>query len=155
MASSEVRPMRRGLLTVAVMIAVAALACAAPPAAPGPQEPGSPTPGAAQPTPTPEPGTPSPKPDAPVPEPAVPEGARPLVDIAKSDLSRRKGVATDQIRVVSIEEVDWPNGSLGFPKPGMVYIQVIIPGYRIVLTDGSQNYEYHADMGQRVEHGDR
>lgn len=121
--------MRRGLAALAFLLLTAALACQVPPAATGPQGTGTP-------------------------EPAVPEEARPLVDLAKAELSRRKGIPLEQIRLVSLEEVSWPNGSLGYPKPGMVYIQVIIPGYRLILSDGAQNYEYHTDQGQRVEHGD-
>ena len=152
--------MRRGLVAMVLLIAIAVLGCQAPPAAGGPQGTSSPKPEPASPTPKasvpgPEPGTPTPGPAPAGPEPAVPEQARALVDLAKSDLGKRKGLPAEQIRVVSIEEVDWSNGSLGYPKPGMVYIQVIIPGYRIILTDGAQTYEYHTDQGQRVEHGDQ
>lgn len=128
---------RTGFLALLVVLFTFVLACQSPPAAGNPQGPGESN--------TPEPTTP---------EPAVPEQARPLVDLAKVDLSRRKGIPIEQIKVVSVEEVNWPNGSLGFPKPGMVYIQVIIPGYRITLTDGAQTYEYHTDKDKHVEHGD-
>lgn len=121
--------MRGGLTALAILLLTAALSCQSPSAGSGP-----PAGGTA--------------------EPAVPEEARPLVDLAKADLSRRKGLSLEGIRLVSLEEVDWANGSLGFPKPGMVYIQVIIPGYRLLLSDGVQTYEYHTDRGQRIEHGE-
>ncbi len=124
----------RGFLALIVVILAMALACQTPPAASNPQGSG-----------TPESGSP---------EPAAPEEARSLVELAKSDLSRRKNIPAEQIKLVSIEEVTWPNGSLGYPKPGMVYIQVLIPGYRIVLSDGTDTYEYHTDQNKRIEHGE-
>ncbi|MDP2726517.1 MAG: hypothetical protein Q8P59_03135 [Dehalococcoidia bacterium] len=120
---------RRGLVALALLLVALTLACQVPPAASGPQEPSST-------------------------EPAVPEEARPLVDLAKADLSRRKGIPLEQIKLVSLEEVTWPNGSLGYPKPGMVYIQIVIQGYRLILSDGSQTYEYHTDKDKRLEYGD-
>lgn len=123
--------LRRLVALAALLLAVLVLSCQTQPASPPPGERSG--------------GTP---------EPAVPEEARALVDLAKADLSRRKGLPLERIRLVSLEEVNWPDGSLGFPKPGMVYIQVIIPGYRLVLSDGAQTYEYHTDQGQRVEQGE-
>ena len=141
--------MLKGLIALVLLLATAILACQMVPAAPGPQEP-------ATPTPAPEPAKPAPQPAAtPKPEPPVPAEARSLVDLAKSDLSQRKAIPKEQIGLVSLEEVDWPNGSLGYPKPGMVYIQVIIPGYRVILSDGTNTYEYHTDKGQRIELGER
>lgn len=84
----------------------------------------------------------------------MPEEARAVVQLAREDLARRKGVPADQIRLVSIEPVQWSNGSLGFPKPGMVYTQVIIPGYRVILSDGTDTFEYHTDTDKRLEHGE-
>ncbi|MDO8691120.1 MAG: hypothetical protein Q7R39_14095 [Dehalococcoidia bacterium] len=130
---------RKGFLALVFVLLTLALACQAPPAASNSQEPN-----------TPEPNTPEPA----VPEPAAPPQAQPLVDLAEADLSGRLGVEKGQIRLVSIEEVTWPDGSLGFPKPGMMYIQTLIPGFRMILSQGGQTYEYHADQGSHIEHGD-
>jgi len=46
--------------------------------------------------------------------------------------------------------VEWSDASLGCPKPGFAYAQVITPGYRIVLTAGQQQYEYHTDKSRAV-----
>ena len=48
------------------------------------------------------------------------------------------------IVVVEDNEVEWPDSSLGCPKPGMVYLQVITPGRLIVLEVAGTRYEYHA-----------
>jgi len=72
------------------------------------------------------------------------------VDLAKEDLANRKGIDKEQITVVAVKEVNWPDTSLGCPEPGTVYAQVITPGHRIILSYVGQAYEYHSDQGCRV-----
>lgn len=73
-----------------------------------------------------------------------PAQRRGVVGDAVRDLARRLGVDPAQIRVVSAEEVTWPDGSIGCPKPGMMYPQVLTNGSRVVLEAQGQRYEYHA-----------
>lgn len=40
-------------------------------------------------------------------------------------------------------EVEWSDGSLGCPRPGMMYTQAIVPGYKLIFSDGSRSYEVH------------
>jgi hypothetical protein len=40
--------------------------------------------------------------------------------------------------------VTWSDGSLGCPKPGMLYTQALVPGYRVKLKVGSEVWDYHA-----------
>jgi len=79
-----------------------------------------------------------------------PEASGPLVELAKADLADRIGIDREQITVVSVKAVDWPDASLGCPEPGMLYAQVITPGYRIVLSHDGETYEYHSDRSNRV-----
>ena len=44
---------------------------------------------------------------------------------------------------VTAEEVTWPDTSLGCPKPGQVYAQVLTPGFSIKLYGATQTYEIH------------
>ncbi|MGH3355895.1 MAG: hypothetical protein ACRDOJ_08345 [Nocardioidaceae bacterium] len=67
-----------------------------------------------------------------------------VVTVAVHDLARRLEIGTDEISVVSVEEVTWRDGSIGCPKPGMMYPQVLTDGSRVVLETGGQRYEYHA-----------
>lgn len=69
-----------------------------------------------------------------------------LVEAAQTDLAQRLGVTSDEIQMVKVEPVMWPDGSLGCPEPGMMYTQAIVPGYRITLSAGGQEYDYHADQ---------
>jgi len=66
------------------------------------------------------------------------------VDKAAADLSGRLGIQPEQISVVSVEEKQWPDSSLGCPQKDHFYNQVIIPGFRIVLKVNNTMYTYHA-----------
>jgi hypothetical protein len=74
----------------------------------------------------------------------IPE-ALPVVDTAKNDLAKRLNISIEQVHVVKIEKVDWPDTSLGYREEGMMYAQVITPGFRIILKAGDISYEYHSD----------
>ncbi len=67
-----------------------------------------------------------------------------LIADAQADLAQRIGAATASISVVSAEPVEWRDASLGCPIPGVMYAQVITPGYKIVLEAGGKQYNYHA-----------
>lgn len=73
-----------------------------------------------------------------------------LVTLAQEDLGRRLSVAVDEIELLEVEEVVWPDASLGCPQPGMMYAQVLTPGYRMVLEAVGQTKEYHADTSTFV-----
>ena len=59
------------------------------------------------------------------------------------------GVDLSAATVVTAEAVEWPDGSLGCPEPGMFYTQAITPGYKVVISVGGVEYDYRAtDAGQ-------
>jgi hypothetical protein len=67
-----------------------------------------------------------------------------LVDQAKADLAARLSIDVNSIEVVSAEAVEWADSSLGCPREGMAYLQVITPGTHILLRAGDQVYSYHS-----------
>lgn len=80
--------------------------------------------------------------------------ATPMADISEAGLAAlvaraadEAGVAIDEVRVVSAEEVTWPDGSLGCPEPGMAYTQALVPGFRVVLEIGGDELHFHAAQG--------
>jgi hypothetical protein len=89
----------------------------------------------------------------PVPPPAesLPPGSDTLVQQAIADAARRAGVDPTAVGVVSVEDREWSDSSLGCPKPGQFYAQVITPGFLIVVEAAGQRYEYHTDAGRRLE----
>jgi hypothetical protein len=71
-----------------------------------------------------------------------------IVESAKKDFAQRLGVREQSIVLVGqIEEVTWPDTSLGCPEPGMMYAQVLTPGYQFTLQSGAKMYEYHTGKG--------
>ena len=92
----------------------------------------------------------TPQPVQGTPESTLPYEARRVVQIAKEDLARRLNLSVLEISVISVEAVDWPDTSLGCPQPGMMYAQVITPGFRVVLEATGQSYEYHTDEDSSV-----
>jgi hypothetical protein len=66
------------------------------------------------------------------------------IDAAIADAARRTGIAATSIKVVAAEAVTWPDGSVGCPRPGMMYPQALVPGYRIRLEAGGRSLDYHA-----------
>lgn len=67
-----------------------------------------------------------------------------LVEPALLDLARRLKVPEDEIEVLEVEEVTWPDGSLGCPQPGQMYTQALVEGHRIVLGHGERVFLYHS-----------
>jgi hypothetical protein len=80
----------------------------------------------------------------------VASGEQRLVELAEEDLARRQDLSVSRIRLISIEAVEWPDASLGCPRPGMMYAQVVTPGFLIVLEAAGQSYEYHTDRNCAV-----
>jgi hypothetical protein len=76
----------------------------------------------------------------------VPAGAKEAVAWALTDALKLAG-GGKEAELASIEEVQWRDSSLGCPQPGMMYLQVITPGYRFVIQQGSDTYEYHSSRG--------
>jgi hypothetical protein len=46
------------------------------------------------------------------------------------------------VSIIEIEFRDFSDSSLGCPQPGMMYTQVITPGYRVILEAGGIEYDY-------------
>ncbi|MBI4494304.1 MAG: hypothetical protein HY690_16075 [Chloroflexi bacterium] len=129
----------RVLLPALLSLVLVALACA-------------PAPGPPPPTPlAPPPTAPTPSPEGRVsasPGPSGPEQA--LVSRARADVAARAGVGIDQVQAVQVEEREWRDASLGCPAPGMLYAQVITPGYLVVLEAGGRRFEYHTDRASKL-----
>jgi len=68
-----------------------------------------------------------------------------LIEKTKEDLANRLAIPTEEISFAEITEVEWSDSSLGCPQPAMDYLQVITPGYLILLEVNAQTYEYHSN----------
>jgi hypothetical protein len=68
------------------------------------------------------------------------------VEAARRHMAGVLDVPVDQITLLQVEPVTWPDTSLGCLQPGRVYAQVLTPGYRILLEYAGQRYELHSDQ---------
>lgn len=63
--------------------------------------------------------------------------------LAIDALAAEIGVPKDRILLDTVRGVDWRNSSLGCPKPGVAYLDVITPGHKVTLRADGQIYVVH------------
>jgi|WetSurMetagenome_2_1015567.scaffolds.fasta_scaffold844843_1 hypothetical protein len=88
----------------------------------------------------------------------IPVTVYPLNEISKDDylkmaidnLSNMEHLDKTKIIVKSAEVIDWGDTSLGCPKEGMIYAQIITPGYKIMLSAEGKDFDYHAGLKRAV-----
>ncbi len=72
------------------------------------------------------------------------------VALAVDTLSRKLSVAKDDIIVVHMSSVEWPDTSLGCPQPGLHYAQVLTPGSLVLLQSDNKAYRVHVGAGRAL-----
>ncbi len=72
-------------------------------------------------------------------------GSDDVLALVLADLAEKTGLPPDQITLTEMEATNWSDASLGCPQEGMMYAQVITPGYLMRFEAGGQAYEYHTD----------
>ncbi|EFO81110.1 FHA domain-containing protein [Oscillochloris trichoides DG-6] len=68
-----------------------------------------------------------------------------LLNTLIADAAQRSGVDAAAITLLRGAAVEWNDSALGCPQPDMAYLQVITPGYQVILQAGQQTYDYHTD----------
>lgn len=76
---------------------------------------------------------------------AVSSESLPAVQAARQFLAEQLNIAVDAIQVVEVTPVEWPDFCLGAANPDEMCMQVITPGYRIILLVGSVQYPLHTN----------
>jgi hypothetical protein len=72
----------------------------------------------------------------------------PIANLAVDTLASELEVPQDRISVVSVAAVDWPDSSVGCPKPAMAYLTVITPGHKVLLKVDDRTYAVHEAKGK-------
>ncbi|AFZ00513.1 hypothetical protein [Calothrix sp. PCC 6303] len=65
------------------------------------------------------------------------------------DISRQQGILPNNLDITEYTQKNWRNGCLELPKSGELCTQALIPGWRVVATDGKQNWVYHSNNNGR------
>lgn len=84
-------------------------------------------------------------------EPATPltDSERAAALVAIDTLATELGIAKEQVFVDTVRTVEWRDSSLGCPKPGVAYLDVISPGHRVTLRVDRQVHAVH-EAGNRA-----
>ena len=73
-----------------------------------------------------------------------------MIQKAKELLTRKLGIAIENIKFFDILAVEWPDSSLGCPQAGMLYADVITPGYKMQLEVNGSYYSIHSDTNNSI-----
>lgn len=84
---------------------------------------------------------------SPSPESSSNPEAQSAVDAAMRDAAGRLSLAigAGDIRVQQVTPREWPDSSLGCPRQGEMYSQIVTPGYLVMISAAGKQLEYHAD----------
>jgi hypothetical protein len=78
--------------------------------------------------------------------PASKAPADTLADATKAmivaDAATVAGVDPGSVTLVSVKPVTWMDGSLGCPKPGVMYTQAVVPGFQVIVRAGDRKLDY-------------
>jgi hypothetical protein len=80
------------------------------------------------------------------PRPPPGPGEEAAVRQVLGDAANRLGLPVAALQPARVEPVTWRDGALGCPEPGLMYPQVLVPGYRITVDSGGKSLEYHASQ---------
>ena len=69
-----------------------------------------------------------------------------LIENTREDLAERLSISDTLINLVEIDEVLWPDVSLGCPQAGDTYAQTQTLGYLVKLEYAGNEFEYHANI---------
>ena len=68
-----------------------------------------------------------------------------IADRALAFLAGELGAPESEITLTRTQTAAWPDTSLGCPKEGYAYAQVLTPGYRFTFSHGTTSHDVHTD----------
>ncbi|MEH2292450.1 hypothetical protein [Nostoc sp.] len=71
---------------------------------------------------------------------------RPVAKAVLRDLARRQGILTKELKIIDYNQQTWRNGCLELPQADELCTQALVPGWRIVVSNGKQNWVYHTNQ---------
>lgn len=83
-------------------------------------------------------------------KPAIAPAAQKLNQLAREDLAARLQISDQEIETRSVQSTVWPDSSLGCPRPGLSYAQMMTPGYLIELQAKGKTWSYHSDLRRAI-----
>lgn len=71
---------------------------------------------------------------------------RQVADAVLKDLSQRQGIPIRELNITNYRQQTWRNGCLELPQPDEICTQALVPGWRVVVSRGKQNWIYHTNQ---------
>ncbi|WP_293145719.1 MULTISPECIES: hypothetical protein [unclassified Microcoleus] len=68
----------------------------------------------------------------------------------RQELSQLTGIAADKLKVTESSRQSWPNTCLGLAKSDEICGQMIVEGWRVVVSDGRQTWVYRTNARGNV-----
>ena len=69
-----------------------------------------------------------------------------------SDAKKRISKPAGTLQITQTQKENWPNSCLGLEEAGTVCAQVIVPGWKVVVSDGERELVYRTDeKGKQVK----
>jgi hypothetical protein len=65
------------------------------------------------------------------------------------DLARRERISIRQLEIVQYSQKNWRNGCLELARRDELCTQALVPGWRVVVSNGRQNWIYHTNSNGR------
>ncbi|MBE9007753.1 hypothetical protein IQ259_22485 [Fortiea sp. LEGE XX443] len=65
------------------------------------------------------------------------------------DLASKAGISTRELQVIDYSQKTWRNGCLELPQPNEFCTQALVPGWRVVVSNGRQKWIYHTNNNGR------
>lgn len=65
------------------------------------------------------------------------------------DAASHAGVPVASARLQRVERSRWPSSALGCPEPGMVYVQAVVDGWRVLIETPGSVLDYRVDARGR------
>ncbi|GAX44033.1 hypothetical protein NIES4075_50500 [Tolypothrix sp. NIES-4075] len=66
------------------------------------------------------------------------------------DASKRSQISIEDLEIVESTPRTWNNGCLGVSQPSEICTQALVPGWKVVVSDGKQKWVYHTNSNGRL-----
>ena len=80
-----------------------------------------------------------------MPENKLPPELQTVADKATTLLASALNVAPEDVTILQVQHVQWSDASLGCPKAGYMYAQMITPGYLVKAEVNGEEQAVHMD----------
>ncbi|MBD2742390.1 hypothetical protein H6H02_12615 [Coleofasciculus sp. FACHB-1120] len=73
-----------------------------------------------------------------------------IANTVRQDLSRQTGIAPGKLKITEFSQETWKDGCLGLPKSGEFCTQALVPGWRVVVSNGRKTWVYRTNSTGQV-----